>query len=89
MPIRTPRSSVRGRPVGFWRGFTAFLQWIGRMLATAGAMWVPVHLPDDPAEERTLSQPPSGHPEQLCPDAPLSAVEQDLARRLSNPKEIA
>ncbi|POX42864.1 hypothetical protein C3486_02990 [Streptomyces sp. Ru73] len=67
----------------------AVLRWTGRMLATSGAMWLPVDLPGDPAAERTLSQPPPGHPEQFCPDTPLSPVEQDLARRLSNSKESA
>ncbi|WP_407550949.1 hypothetical protein QOM21_16685 [Streptomyces sp. Pv4-95] len=89
MPIWTTWSLVRGRPMGFWSASTALLRWIGRMLATAGAMWSPVPLPVDPAEERTLSQPPPGHPERFCPSVPLSAEEQDLARRLASPKESA
>ncbi|MER7394181.1 DUF6059 family protein [Streptomyces sp. NPDC000151] len=89
MPIWTTRSSVRGRPVGFGSRSVTFLRCIGRMLATAGAMWSPVHLPDDPEEDWTLSPPPPGHPERLRPDVPLDAVERDLARRMSNPKESA
>ncbi|TJZ52220.1 hypothetical protein FCH28_20055 [Streptomyces piniterrae] len=65
------------------------MRWVGRSLIAVGAIWVYVPPLDDPAEEWGLDRPPPGHPEQLRPDIPLSAVEQDLARRLSNPEGIA
>nr|WP_248784770.1 DUF6059 family protein [Allokutzneria albata] len=58
-------------------------------LAAAGALWVHIPPLDDRAEPPVLLRPPPGHPERLRPDVPLSAAEQDLARRLLDPKEIA
>ncbi|MFE9031846.1 DUF6059 family protein [Streptomyces iakyrus] len=38
-------------------------------------VWIP------PAESETpLEGPPPGHPEQLCPDVPLNAVEEEFLR---------
>lgn len=89
MPVQTTRSSVREGHVGFRSKAAAFLRWVGRALVAAGAIWVYVPPPGDPAEQWVLPQPPPGHPEQLRPDIPLSVEERDLARRLLNPKEIA
>ncbi|WP_240805970.1 DUF6059 family protein [Streptomyces sp. BPSDS2] len=89
MPVRTIRSSVTEKHVGFRSKATAFLWWVGRALAAAGALWVHIPPPDDEAGQEVLLQPPPGHPEQLRPDVPLSVEERDLARRLLNPKEIA
>ncbi len=89
MPVQTTRSSVTEGHVDSWPKMAAFLRWVGQSLVAAGAIWVYVPPPQDPAEEWMLSQPPPGHPEQLRSDLPLTAEERDLARRLSNPKETA
>ncbi|WP_329239505.1 hypothetical protein OHB07_38560 (plasmid) [Streptomyces sp. NBC_00111] len=89
MPVQTIGSSVTERHVASWSKTAAFLRWVGRSLAAAGAIWVHVPPPDDPAGQGVMLRPPPGHPEQLRPDIPLSAEERDLARRLLNPKEIA
>ncbi len=89
MPVRSTRSSVTEGPVGFRSKAVIFLCWVGRALATSGALWGHLPPPGDPAGPWALTQPPPGHPEQLRTDIPLSAEERDLARRLLDPKEIA
>ncbi|MGW1234845.1 DUF6059 family protein [Streptomyces californicus] len=89
MTVQTTRPSVTETHVGFWSVTAASLRWTGRALAAAGALWVHIPSLDDRAEPPVLLRPPPGHPERLRPDVPLSAAEQDLARRLLDPKEIA
>ncbi|MFH8385300.1 DUF6059 family protein [Kitasatospora sp. NPDC018058] len=55
---------------------------IYQALCTSG--WILIG-PMPPAEEvHVLDAPPSGHPERLCADRPLSPVERALERQLTD-----
>ncbi|MFJ3659051.1 DUF6059 family protein [Streptomyces sp. NPDC090119] len=71
-----------------WSLTSAFLRGLGRSLAAAGYFWIYLPPPDEPVRGRDLLGPPPGHPEQVRPDLPLSAVERHLARSLSHPKDV-
>ncbi len=52
-------------------------------LVAFGHLWIlhPPPPPDVPTAP-ALTDPPPGHPERLCPELPLIAVERELARAL-------
>ena len=56
----------------------SFFAWLLRAaqdsLIAFGRIWVWI----PPVPETPLEEPPPGHPERLCPDLPLSAVEREL-----------
>ncbi|QTD96689.1 DUF6059 family protein [Streptomyces cyanogenus] len=66
------------------------LRLLGRMLAQFGLLWIPVppSLADDGRSrppvrvKRDPGGPALYHPERLCPDIPLTALERALQRQL-------
>lgn len=65
---------------------------VARCLVSYGSYWVyipPVELNHGlglTPENATLTGPATGHPERLCPDVPLSALERELSRSLGAPR---
>ncbi|WP_411081377.1 DUF6059 family protein [Streptomyces sp. cmx-18-6] len=55
----------------------------GHALAAAGWMWIGLAGVGPPPPHQPLHRPPDGHPERLCPDVPLTEVEQALERELT------
>lgn len=64
---------------------------VARCLVEYGSYWVyvppvePAHVRGLVPPDEELTGPAEGHPERLCPDVPLSAVERELARSLGVP----
>lgn len=49
-------------------------------VAAYGRLWV--YVPPVPVPSVPTAGPPSGHPERLCPEVPLSDLEKELSRQL-------
>lgn len=63
-----------------WDGFVSL-----GMMYTIGEMQRTGQFPEDPVPP--LQEPPSGHPERLRPDIPLTSLERALQRELESTRK--
>lgn len=74
-------SSPHGQAIRLLRAIGGRL---ARSLAASSCVWAPEVSAMVIIERRNRhGEPPEGHPEVLCPEVPLSAIELDLWSRLN------